>query len=108
MTPAQYLGEVAVFWPPTLDYKNSECNETCNIFGWQGVNKTSKSDLEFRNYLDVKGGEFTSDTGSEVTIITEPASRDLKSKLSPPSEHLVGAGSTRLNVLGECEIELMS
>ena len=64
--------------------------------------------MEFRNYLDVKSGVFTSDTGSEVTIITEPASRDLKLKLSPPSVHLVAAGSTRLNVLGECEIELMS
>ena len=76
------------------------------------MKKTSKSDLEFRIYIHVdvngKGGDFTLDTGSEVTIITEPTSRDLKLELSSPSVDLVGADVNSLNVLGECEIELMN
>ena len=70
---------------------------------------TTDFDLyEFRAHLGVNGKEldFTLDTGSQVTIITEQSSRDLKLDLVKPSKYLVGADGTQLNVIGESEVEL--
>ena len=67
-----------------------------------------RAELEFRVYVDVngRGVDFTLDTGSDVTIITETTSRDLRLELTKPSRYLVGADSTPLNVVGESVVEL--
>ena len=69
-----------------------------------------KAELEFRVYIDVngRGVDFTLDTGSDVTIITDQTSRDLKLELKEPTRFLVGADSTPLNVAGESVVELMN
>ena len=63
---------------------------------------------EFRAHLGVNGKEldFTLDTGSQVTIITEQSSRDLKLDLIKPSKLLVSADGNPLNVIGESNVEL--
>ena len=79
--PNPIPGRGSRFYPQPSITKIQNVMKHVAFFGWQVVNTTSKSDLEFRYYLDVKSGVFTSDTGSEVTIITEPASRNLKIKI---------------------------
>ena len=67
-----------------------------------------RAELEFRVCIDVngRGVDFTLDTGSDVTIITDQTSRDLELELENPSRFLVGADSTPLSVAGESLVEL--
>ena len=59
-------------------------------------------------YVDVnqQNIDFTLDTGSEVTILTEQSARDLKLNLVKPSRLLVGADASPLDVTGECLLDL--
>lgn len=72
------------------------------------MNSVNYSDYEFNTYVDVNSREveFTLDTGSQVTIITEQSSRDLKLELVPSERHIVGANSRPLEIVGDCEVEL--
>ena len=58
--------------------------------------------------MGVNGKEldFTLDTGSQVTIITEQSSRDLRLAFKDPSKCLVGADGSALNVIGESDVTL--
>ena len=60
--------------------------------------------------MSVNGVEvdFTLDTGSDVTIITEETSKSLNLKLEKPERVLVGADQGQLEVVGESEIDMVN